>query len=181
MGEGSGKVWAALALFFAAPFLLIARSFDLDSAWRFVFVEALIMVSPVIAFGLTEAADAASESTLTTGRKILTSAFLGGLPTLVAAYPLSPWFPGAWYGVAVLWLFLCSLPPLLWAFVPALRRGAIAKIGRDLGAGKRMVQAEGRPARLIGEDEDKAEGEETVAMTDEARAALGLPPKTPRP
>lgn len=183
MGEHGGKVLGAIAGFFAAPFLLIAANFDLASAWHFVFVEALIIVSPIIAFGLTEAASAAAEAegkVLSAGRKITLSAGLGGLPTLVVAYPISGFFPGGWYGVAVLWLLLLSLPPLLWAFVPAVRRGAIARLGRDLGA-KKVVQAEGRPARIIGEEEQKQEGEKTVHMDDAARAELGLPPREPRP
>lgn len=178
---GWGKIWGAVAAFVAAPFALIALNFDLETAWHFVWIVALIVVSPVVSIGLTDVVDAATEGRLSTGHKILVAAALGGLPTMILGYPLSHWFPSGWYGVVVFWLLLCSLPPILRVFVPVLRQGALTQISRELGtaARQKMVKAEGKPARLIGEDEPKQEGEKTVIMDETTREKLGLPPLPP--
>jgi hypothetical protein len=59
--------------------------------------------------------------------------------------------------VAVLGLLLMAAPPLLWAILPALRRGTVAQIGQRLGGAvrKKMVQRPGKPPELVDEDATK--------------------------
>lgn len=148
------KLGAAVLAFLAAPFGVLALAFDVPTAWRFVWVAALILVSPLIAVGLTELVAAATEGKLPAWAKVVTSGVLGAVPTALVSPDLAAWWPAGYRGVAVLGLLLMAAPPLLWAFLPALRRGAVAQISQRLGGAVRqkMVQRPGKPPELVDED-----------------------------